>query len=154
MILLLNVFTKLRKATISFTMSVCLSIRPSAWNNSAPTKWIFIKFDIWLSFDTLSTKKFKFHRNLTRITGTLHEDQYKFMIASRWILLLKRDVSDRFAEKIKKHSLCSMNSFSENRAFMTQCGKIWYRRTDHRSQTIRRRHIACWVTMTRIYMHS
>jgi hypothetical protein len=30
----------MRKATISFVMSVCLS----SWNNSAPTEWIFMKF--------------------------------------------------------------------------------------------------------------
>jgi hypothetical protein len=38
----LGAFAKLRKATISFVMSVC----PSAWNNWVPTERIFIKFDI------------------------------------------------------------------------------------------------------------
>ena len=38
----LGEFAKLRKVTISFVMSV----RLSAWNNSAPTSRIFIKFDI------------------------------------------------------------------------------------------------------------
>jgi hypothetical protein len=38
----LGAFTKLRKAIISFVMSV----RLSAWNNSAPTEHIFIKFVI------------------------------------------------------------------------------------------------------------
>jgi hypothetical protein len=38
----LGVFAKLQKATISFVMSVC----PSARNNSAPTGWILMKFDI------------------------------------------------------------------------------------------------------------
>jgi len=38
---LLSAFAKLRKATISFVMSD----RPSAWN-SAPTRRIFMKFDI------------------------------------------------------------------------------------------------------------
>jgi len=33
---------KLKKADISFLMSVCVS----AWNNSAPTRRIFLKFDI------------------------------------------------------------------------------------------------------------
>ena len=33
----LGEFAKLRKATMSFVMSVRLSIRPSAWNNLAPT---------------------------------------------------------------------------------------------------------------------
>jgi len=27
--------------------SLCLSVRPSAWNNSAPTGHIFMEFDIW-----------------------------------------------------------------------------------------------------------
>jgi hypothetical protein len=39
----LGAFAKLRKATISSVMSVC----PSAWNNSAPNGWIFMKFYIW-----------------------------------------------------------------------------------------------------------
>ena len=38
----LDVFTKLRKVTISFIMSVS----PSPWNNLAPTGRIFMKFDI------------------------------------------------------------------------------------------------------------
>jgi len=37
----LNVFAKLRKATIKFVTSVCLS----AWNNSTPTEQIFMKFN-------------------------------------------------------------------------------------------------------------
>ena len=51
---------KLRKATIRFVVSVCPSVRPSAWNNSAPTGRIFMKFDIWIFFENLS-KKFNFH---------------------------------------------------------------------------------------------
>ena len=56
-------------ATISFVMSVCLS----AWNNSVPTGRILMKFDIWRIFRKTSTK-FNFHENLTKMTGTLHED--------------------------------------------------------------------------------
>jgi len=43
---ILGSFAKLRKATITFVIYVRLSVRPSAWNNSAPTEGIFIKFDI------------------------------------------------------------------------------------------------------------
>jgi hypothetical protein len=39
---ILGAFANLRQATINFVMFV----RPSAWNNSAPTKRIFMKFDI------------------------------------------------------------------------------------------------------------
>jgi hypothetical protein len=41
---ILGVFAKLRKATISFVISV--SVRSSAWNNWAPTGRIFMKFGI------------------------------------------------------------------------------------------------------------
>ena len=51
----LGLFAKLWKAIISFVMSV----RPSAWNNSAPTGRIFVKFDssVFLSL----SRKFEFH---------------------------------------------------------------------------------------------
>ena len=42
---LLGAFAKMRKCTISFVISVCPSVRPSAWNNWVPTGWIFIKFE-------------------------------------------------------------------------------------------------------------
>jgi len=51
----LGAFTKLQKATISVLMSVC----PSAWHNLAPTGQIFMKFCIWAFFENLS-RKFKF----------------------------------------------------------------------------------------------
>jgi hypothetical protein len=48
-------FEKLRKATVSFVMCVCPSVRPSVrlseWNNSAPTVRILIKFVIWVFFE-------------------------------------------------------------------------------------------------------
>jgi len=40
---LLDAFAKLRKISMSFVMFV----RPSAWNNSALTGWIFMKVDIF-----------------------------------------------------------------------------------------------------------
>ena len=64
----------LRQATISFVTSVCLSIRRSARNNSADTGRIFMKFDIRVGFENLSTQ-FKFRSNMKKIMGTSHEDQ-------------------------------------------------------------------------------
>jgi hypothetical protein len=52
----LDAFAKLRKATLSFVKSVF----PSALRNSAPTGYIFMKFDIWVFFENLS-REFKFH---------------------------------------------------------------------------------------------
>ena len=39
---------------------VCLSVRPSAWNNSAPPGRIFTKFDIGIFFENI-LRKSKFH---------------------------------------------------------------------------------------------
>jgi len=41
----LGAFAKLLKAAVSLVMSIFLSVRPSAWNNSVPNGWIFMKFD-------------------------------------------------------------------------------------------------------------
>jgi hypothetical protein len=43
---ILVAFAKLEKATIYFVMSVCPSVRLCAWNNSVPTRRIFVKFYI------------------------------------------------------------------------------------------------------------
>jgi len=49
-------------------------------------------------FENLS-RKFKFNYNLKRITGTSHEDQCKFLITSRLILLRIRNVSDKICRE-------------------------------------------------------
>jgi len=49
---LLGVFVKLWKITVSFVISVHLS----AWNNPAPTRWIFLKF-LYLSIFQKPLKK-------------------------------------------------------------------------------------------------
>ena len=92
----LGAFTKLRKATMSFVMSVLLS----AWNNSAPTGRIVMKFDIWVFLNV--SRKFKFHWNPTIITGTLHGQVFTFMVISRWIILRMRNVSDKSCRENQK----------------------------------------------------
>jgi len=47
----LGALAKLLKVTISFVMSVCLSVRPFALNNSVLTARIFMKFYIWVLFE-------------------------------------------------------------------------------------------------------
>ena len=69
----LGAFAKLRKATISFVMSG----RPSAWNKSAPTGRIFMKFDIWVFFRK-SVERIQFSLKSDKNNGTLHEGQYIF----------------------------------------------------------------------------
>ena len=51
---------EIAKATVSFVMPVCPSAHPSIWNNSSPTKRIFVNFDISIFFESLSGK-FKYN---------------------------------------------------------------------------------------------
>ena len=66
----------------------------SAWKYSAPTGRIFMKFDVSVLFVNL-LRMFRFHENLTRITGTLHEYQYVFLIVSLWVVIRMRNSSDK-----------------------------------------------------------
>jgi hypothetical protein len=86
----LGAFAKLRIFTFSFVMSVCPSVRSSVWNNFIHPGRIFMGFFIRV-FENLS-RIFKFHLDMTRITGTLHEVHYTFVIISHSVLLRMRNV--------------------------------------------------------------
>jgi len=49
-----------------------ISVRLSAWNNSASTRRIFMKFGILIYLSKKLSTKFKFYLNLTRITAVLY----------------------------------------------------------------------------------
>jgi hypothetical protein len=51
-----------------------------------------MKFYIGEFFEILS-RKFKFHENLTGITGTLHEEQYTFLFISLPVFIGMRNIS-------------------------------------------------------------
>jgi len=53
-----------------------------------------MKFDICVFVESPSRRS-KFHYNMTRITGTLHEDRHTFLITSRSGLLSMRNISDK-----------------------------------------------------------
>jgi len=95
--------------------SSCLSVRLSAWNNSARIGWILMKFDIWGFYENL-LRKFKFYWNLTTMTGTLHADRYTFLIISRSVLPRMRNVSDKSCTENQNTHFVFSNIFFENRA--------------------------------------
>jgi len=74
----LRAIAEFRKATISSFMSVRPSVRMSTWNNSAPARRIFMNM-IFEDFSKIYPEKLKFPLNLTRMTGTLHDDVCTFM---------------------------------------------------------------------------
>jgi hypothetical protein len=128
----------------SLCQSVCLSIfcpsvRPSAWNNSAPTGRIFMKLNISVFFENLS-RKFKFRYKLTRISCNLHEDQCTYLIKSRAFRLRMRNVSNKFVQKIKTHILL-FNNFNRNSHLLrNNVAKYGIA-----GQAIWRLRVACWI---------
>ena len=52
----LDGFAKFRQTTITFVTTVCLSVCPSAWNNSAPTGRFLIKLEVWAHLENKSRK--------------------------------------------------------------------------------------------------
>jgi hypothetical protein len=135
---LLGAFAKLRKANISFIMSV----RPSEWNNTAPTERFFMKFDIWVFFEKLS-RNFKFRYSGTRVMGTLLGDQCAFLSYLARFFLAWKMFQTNAVEKIKTHFV--LVTFFINLAVN---GIVWKNTVERgRPQmTIWRMCIACWIT--------
>ena len=106
----LGAITRLRKATVSVVIPIC----SSAWNNSDPAGRILMK-TWYLSFFCFLSK-IKSHWNSTRITGTLHEGFFTFII-SRWIILRIKNVLDRSCtENQTAHFIFNNDFFFENLA--------------------------------------
>jgi hypothetical protein len=106
----LGTFANLRKTTISFVMSPCLSDYQSARNNSAPTERIFTKVYICIFFENLSRKiqvSLKRDKNTSTLndknTSTLKEDQHTCFIISLKYLLRMRSVSDKVYREKNSH---------------------------------------------------
>jgi len=53
-----------------------------------------MKFEIYVFFEILLVK-FNFYQNVTKITDTLREDRYTFLIISHEILPRMKNVSDK-----------------------------------------------------------
>jgi len=63
-------------------------------------------------------RKFKLNQNRTRLAGTLHKDQHRFLIISRSILLRTKNISENICrENQKKH-------FTLNNIFRELC-RLW-----------------------------
>jgi hypothetical protein len=62
-------------------------------------------------FSKISRENSSFVKNLTRITGTLCEDRYTFLITSRSVLLKIKTFQAKVVEKKKPYILCSTTFF-------------------------------------------
>ena len=129
----------MRKATVSFVMSVRPSVSLSACNNSAPIGRILMKLDIRAFFENLS-RIFKFRYNPTKIKGTLREDVSTFLTISRWVFLVMGNVLDKSCRENKNTRFMFSNFLPKIVPFMNveKCGEdrgaIWLTR------------ISCWIS--------
>jgi hypothetical protein len=142
-ILFLGAFAKLRKATMSFVMSVC------PYEIILPTGVNFWECDTWALLKNLS-RMFKSHQSLTflqKVTGTSHEDLCTFMIQSRSVLLRTRNFSGkRYRENQNTH-------FVLNKFFSESC-RLWgnveeygrAKQATNDNSIIPRMRFACWIT--------
>ena len=137
---ILGAFAKLWKMNIGFC-HVC----PSAWNNSAPTRRLFMKFYIWVFCEKLCVK-FKYHQNLTRITRTLHKDQCTYLTTSRSILLRATYVSDKpCGENQNKHFVFNNFFFCRNSCPLWDNVEIYCTAGQATAWQYGRTRSACWI---------
>ena len=65
---------------------------------------------LYLSISLKSVENFKFRHNLTRITGTLHDEHYTLIIISHSILLRMRNFSDKICRD-NQNTYFTFNNF-------------------------------------------
>ena len=117
-------FVKLWEANISFVMSVCQSVWPSALNITTPTGRIFMKSETWEYFENISRK--------SRLIKTWQEWRVIYMkncilfIILRWILRRMKNVSDESCRKNQNAFWVKYISFRKSCLLWTDveiCGK-------------------------------
>ena len=86
-----------------------------------------------------------------KIKDTSHEDQHTFMVISRPVLLIMRNVSDKICREYQNTHFMFNNIFSENRTAYEILWKNIVKR-GRPQMTIWRTRIACWIT--KAYIHT
>jgi len=117
---LFDAFAKLRKATVSFLVSV---LRPFVCNNLAPAGQSFVKMYVGEFYSSRSSKV-QFGYNQTKLTGTSHKDPRLFICGTTlaksvtntelqwlsWLPFFKQDyhysLVSVIRERVKSCSLC------------------------------------------------
>ena len=107
-VLFLDTFVKLWKVTSSFIMSIHPSIHPygTAWVQLDKFSWNLI-FEYFLKMCWGNSNSIE----VLRITGTLHEDKYTFMIVSHSVVLRMTNVWYKICTENQTHILYSFIFF-------------------------------------------
>ena len=120
-----------------------MSVLLSAWNNSAPTRRIFMKFDIWVSFENLS-RKIKVALYSDKNNGNLKWRTVFVLYHIRSIPLEWGMFQTNVVEQ-KMHILCSETFFSLRKSCRLWDNMENYRRAGRPHVTIWHMRIACWI---------
>ena len=121
----------------------CLSICMSVHMHQLRSCWTEFCEIWWWSVFQKSVKKIQVSLKSEKDNGTLHEDQYRFLIMSCWIYLRMRNVADKRCREYQNTHFI-VDNFFFNRTFYEI---MWKNMADpDRAQmTIWHMHIACWI---------
>ena len=120
------IFSCVRKIAKSDYQLRHLSIRLSTWNNSAPTKRIFMKLDIWGSFLKICRKKIQVRLQSDKSNVYVTRRPMHIYEKSRLILLRMRNVSDKYCRENQNTHFMFKHIFPKIVPFMRLRGKMWY----------------------------
>jgi hypothetical protein len=120
-----------------------MSVRPSAWNNSATTGRISMKFGIQVFFDRLSRIV---QVSLKSDKNAIHEDLDTFVLIFRWNILRIRNISEKVVEKIKTHMLYPITFFRKSCRLWDNVEKYDTAGQGTDDNIIRRMRFACWIS--------
>jgi hypothetical protein len=127
-------------------MSVCLSVCPSVRAEQLGSHWVdFNEISYLCILRKICRKQRKIHKNLSIITGTLHEDQYTFFVISRSFLLTMRNVSNRSYIENQNTRFVFNNLFFYNLPVYETMQKKYIVGPNRSQVTIPRMPIACWM---------
>ena len=136
----LGAFAKFRKTTISFVMSLRLSVCPHGtirlqrdvfwWN------LIFKAYfdEIWYLrgfFSKTCGENSTFIKMLQKYRDTSHKNVFTFTRISRWVLRMRNSLDKSCRENQNTHFMFN-NLFPKNAQFMRQCRKIWCNQRSHK----------------------
>jgi hypothetical protein len=86
-----------------------------------------------------------FHFNLTKITDTLHEDQYAFFITFRSLFFRMANVRDKLCRRNQSSYFMLCDILSKIVHFVNKCGKKSVGSV-REQMTIRCMRIVCWIS--------
>ena len=140
---------KLRNATTGFVTSVCPSVH--AWDNSAPTRRIFMKFDMGVF--RKSAEKIQVLAKSDNNNGYFTWRPSTFVIISRSFFSKWEMCQTNVVENIKIHILNSIH-FSRKSCRLydvEKYGPAWQAIGDSMTRRMR---TACWITKAIIQIHT